>query len=362
MQVRFANVFHAAPFHTLHSASAVDLIKNILLRLTSPLPRLGVSVFFVISGYLITSILLREEHKNRRISVSAFYARRIFRIFPAFFIFLVIMAILSNLGVVRVTNSSLITSALFLCDTNAGNCDWWLGHTWSLAVEEQFYLVWPLAFSLLDRSHRARWLVVAYLVLMAASHVRFTNAAWADPGILGNSFPCVVTGALYACSNHAVLFVDRFATNRLIISGVLLLLVQPLFASIPLAGSLLQPINPVLIAFIFFASLRKPNFLTGFLSQGWLSKIGLISYSLYLWQQLFTADPDYGGGLLVQFPFLCLPVAVASYQLLERPMIRLGHRLSSTIIGRRLAIAGSAWEDEAARFRADRHGWVKRRS
>jgi peptidoglycan/LPS O-acetylase OafA/YrhL len=140
------------------------------------------------------------------------------------------------------------------------------------------------------------------------------------------------------------------------------LLVQPLFASIPLAGSLLQPINPVLIAFIFFASLRKPNFLTGFLSQGWLSKIGLISYSLYLWQQLFTADPDYGGGLLVQFPFLCLPVAVASYQLLERPMIRLGHRLSSTIIGRRLAIAGSAWEDEAARFRADRHGWVKRRS
>ena len=68
------------------------------------------------------------------------------------------MAILAHLGVVRVASSSFIASALFLVDTRVEPGTWWLGHTWSLAVEEQFYLVWPLALSLLDRPYRARWL------------------------------------------------------------------------------------------------------------------------------------------------------------------------------------------------------------
>ena len=346
MQYRFANVFHAAPFHTLHSASSIDVLKNIILRFTLPLPGLGVSFFFVISGYLITSILLREETKNQSISIPAFYVRRIFRILPAFFMFLAIMAILVRLGVVRVANSSFIASVLFLADTRVGPGSWWLGHTWSLAVEEQFYLVWPLAFSLLDRPYRARWLAAVYVVLMAISYARITTEMWVDPSI-ANSFPCIVTGALYACSNRAVLLVDRFASNRLVASAVLLLLVQPLAASIPLVAALLRPINPALIAFIFFGSLRKPTLLTGLLAQGWLSKIGLISYSLYLWQQLFTGRPPEGANPLMLVPFLFVLPAVASYYLLERPMIRVGHGLSSAIIGRRLASAAGAWEHEA---------------
>jgi peptidoglycan/LPS O-acetylase OafA/YrhL len=353
MQYRLANVFHAAPFHTLHSASSIDLIKNIILRFTLPLPGLGVSFFFVTSGYLITSILLREETRNQSISIPAFYVRRIFRILPAFFSFLAIMAVLAHSGVVKVANSSFIISALFLADTRVEPGTWWLGHTWSLAVEEQFYLVWPLAFSLLDRAYRARWLAVVYVVLMAASYARITTEMWVDPGILGNSFPCIVTGALYACSNRAVLLVDRFATNRLVVSAVLLLLVQPFAASIPLVGALLRPINPALVAFIFFGSLRKATLHTGLLAQGWLSKIGLVSYSLYLWQQLFTGRPPDGASSLMLVPFLFILPAVASYYLLERPMIRVGHSLSSAIIGRRLASAAGTWEHEAAGSRSD---------
>ena len=141
-------------------------------------------------------------------------------------------------------------------------------------------------------------------MLTAASYARITTEMWVDPGILGNSFPCIVTGALYACSNRAVRLVDRFATNRLVVSAVLLLVVQPFAASIPLVGALLRPINPALIAVIFFGSLRKPTLLTGLLAQGWLSKFGLISYDRYLWQQLFTGRPPNGASALMLVPFL----------------------------------------------------------
>jgi peptidoglycan/LPS O-acetylase OafA/YrhL len=119
---------------------------------------LGVDLFFVLSGFLITTLLLEERARFRAISFSRFYLRRALRLFPALWVFLaaslVIYAALGSglrgqlkavlLGFTYTTNLGVIT----------GHWDGRFGHLWSLAVEEQFYLVWPLVLVLVLRTRR----------------------------------------------------------------------------------------------------------------------------------------------------------------------------------------------------------------
>lgn len=337
---RYLNSSPLTALRDLHSAPLSDVAKNMLLRLTLPFPTLGVSVFFVISGYLITTILLREESKYQSISIAAFYARRVFRIIPAFAAFLLFIAALTFLGFLGISWLSFLKAGAFLGDTSLrGDC-WWLGHTWTLSVEEQFYLVWPLAFSLLRRSNRALWLAVAYVVLIGISYVPSMSWIWVtwtqQSGlIVGSAFPCIVAGAFYASSKDAMRAVDRFATGNRILAATLLLLVQPFFVSMPVVALVMRPFIPLLIAFVFFGSLCKRSIFSPALSARWLSLIGLISYSLYLWQECFTGPLTDGGVTIFHWTILCFPIAAVSYFAVEKPMIRIGHRISRDIIGRR---------------------------
>ena len=112
---------------------------------------LGVQLFFVLSGYLITTLLLRERDRTGRISLSSFYMRRARRILPAFLAYVAVIALLQALGLL---NIPLRYYAYVLSQTwnyqvlwnpsvdPTGH--WYFGHYWSLALEEQFYLLWPL--------------------------------------------------------------------------------------------------------------------------------------------------------------------------------------------------------------------------
>ena len=337
MDWRFRNTFQLTAFHDLHSASIWNVMKNFLLRLAVPLPLLGVSIFFVISGYLITTILLREESRYQSVSITAFYARRAFRILPAFSLYLVFIGILTLFGILNVPSLSFLKAGAFLSDTSLPGGIWWLGHTWSLSVEEQFYLVWPLTFSLLSRGNRARWLAIGYVLFLSTSYFPSLTWMWNDQLIIGQAFPCIITGAFYACSPNAVRKVDELATGNKILAAVGLLLVQPFFASMQFLTLVFRPFVPILIAFVFFGSLRKRSIFSEALSARWLSGIGLISYSLYLWQQPFTGSLSYGGGDILRWTILCIPIAAISYFVIEKPMISVGHRISSRIMANRSA-------------------------
>ena len=104
--------------------------------------RLGVQIFFVISGFLITSLLLREKESTGSISLKLFYARRTLRIFPAFYLFFITIAVLSYLRLIELPRYDLLHAATYTMNYS-GNGTWWMGHLWSLSVEEQFYFVWP---------------------------------------------------------------------------------------------------------------------------------------------------------------------------------------------------------------------------
>src|SRR6266498_3807637 len=161
---------------------------------------LGVDVFFVLSGYLITSLLIVEVHRTGRISIKQFYARRARRLLPALFALLFAVGLvgifwlpqqaaklrgdlLASLG--YVTNWWLIAenSSYF----GGGDRPRLLTHLWSLAVEEQFYLVWPLVLILFARARARRWTMLAVLVSGVAASTALAPllgaalAVWARP-------------------------------------------------------------------------------------------------------------------------------------------------------------------------------------
>jgi peptidoglycan/LPS O-acetylase OafA/YrhL len=112
---------------------------------------LGVNIFFGLSGYLITRLLVEEFRQKGEISFRNFYVRRSLRIIPAFYIYLGVITALVFWRVLQIPHSQLVRAALFL--TNYFRCYetpdfWYVGHTWVLAVEAQFYVFWPVLLDL----------------------------------------------------------------------------------------------------------------------------------------------------------------------------------------------------------------------
>ena len=193
---------------------SLDLVPPLISRLMLPFAGLGVQIFFVISGFLITTLLIREEKADHQISIGAFYIRRIFRILPAFMVFMFTLFALRAAGIIQLDNEAFGRSALFVCNFSIEKCSWWLAHTWSLGVEEQFYLAWPLLFVVV-KSTRVPALVAIILMLIAGS-------LYCPPLV---SFEPIAIGALVAASPRTQVFLSRFVTNWSvnIAIGVLLL-------------------------------------------------------------------------------------------------------------------------------------------
>lgn len=289
----------------------------------------GVRTFFVLSGYLITVLLLRELAKTGRISLRGFYLRRATRIFPAFYVFLGVVTILVTCGYLVVPQLQLWLASVYLSNFQAFRA-WPIGHLWSLAVEEHFYLLWPLTLALIGK-RRACIGVIA--VILASPFIRFI--AWhlstdLQPLIRNASpfvFDALATGCLLALAREVL------EKQRLYMA----VLAAPWFWIVPmlLVGTLLAP-SPIWmpkpaitfanfgIALAIHRGLLYPNArVSQFLETTPMVWIGTISYSLYLWQQLFldrsqTSWPH-------AFPVnivLAFCLAATSHYLVEQPILR----------------------------------------
>src|ERR1700753_2781860 len=115
--------------------------QDAITRQAGRFAHFGVEVFFVISGLLITTLLLKEREQTGRIDLVNFYLRRTFRIFPAAFFYITVVAIVAHPGYLRYAYT------YTMCYASQAR-PWLLGHLWSLSVEEQFYLLWPAALIL----------------------------------------------------------------------------------------------------------------------------------------------------------------------------------------------------------------------
>jgi hypothetical protein len=164
---------------------------------------IGVDIFFVLSGYLITGVLAQEYAKNGRLNLVNFYMRRFLRLVPA--LWLLLAASVVWYAAEQLVRPGLLGS-VFASGTYIMNFNrifrWmgegFLGHTWSLAVEEQFYLVWPLALILIPRAYWLRTAVFAAILVMLW---RFYLALeGADVGRIYNGPDCRMDTILVGCA------------------------------------------------------------------------------------------------------------------------------------------------------------------
>ena len=127
---------------------------RIVLEFADSISTLGVCIFFVISGLIITKLALRDRHKVGSFSARKFYIRRLLRIVPPFYAYLLFVLALTALGAIGQHSAETLKAATFSCNLPDADCGWFGGHSWSLAYEEQFYLMFPLLFIAVGRELR----------------------------------------------------------------------------------------------------------------------------------------------------------------------------------------------------------------
>jgi peptidoglycan/LPS O-acetylase OafA/YrhL len=288
---------------------------------------LGVKFFFVISGVLITGLLLKEIDKTSTISLPKFYFRRTLRIFPPYYFYLFVIFLASYFGILNIRGESFIAPLTYT--SNYINVDsWHLLHTWSLSVEEQFYLIYPFVLLFLGRK-KIVWVLAGLVIvspfLRLIDYQTFSESGkmWIYYGFHANADGLAV-GCLLA------IFYERLHQSRVYLK----LLNSPLIFVVPIVlifvNSTIDPREFYLgISFTisnFLAAIcidwaitnYNENAFGKFLNTAPMEKIGVMSYSIYLWQQPFLdrSEPQWFN----LFPYNFIGIAIfslISYYLIE---------------------------------------------
>ena len=316
------------------------------------LGNVGVRLFFIISGFLITTLLLRDIDRFGRIKLKVFYVRRAIRIFPAVYLYIAIIWLLYLLGFFDLTYklgsqqyaSSAIPSLMYAISfTQNYNHDynWYFNHLWSLAVEEQFYLLWPFALFALGVS---RGLKILVAVVCLAPPVRFVMSMQGPVYeiALTREFQAVADALAMGCILailHNRLDANRRYQTWLKFGGV------P-FAVLMIAigyGLAFKSKTLALVIGVSFANIGmsvllhhavlNPGSIAGKI-YNWkpLTLLGVISYSLYLWQQPFLFfRSDYWICAFPQNVILALVCGFASYWCVERTFAAVKERWTKAL-------------------------------
>jgi peptidoglycan/LPS O-acetylase OafA/YrhL len=301
------------------------------------LGNLGVRVFFVISGYLITGLLMRERGRTGTVHLGRFYLRRTLRIFPAYYAYVGVIAAFVLLGRVVLQPTDLAHVLTYTQNYNVPPNAWLVGHAWSLSVEEQFYLLWPAVFGAAG-IRKGIWIALAFAIVAPV---------WR---LLGNMHPPAwypLTGYNFEMMGDALAI------------GCLLAMVRERLWSNTVYRRLLESrwfwLVPVVVAVLATKEDGRFQWLIGNsltnvclamcidwcvrFHQGRIGRVlnwrplafmGVLSYSLYLWQQPFLnrAGTAWMSGYPQNVALLAL-AALASYYAVERPFLRLRQRIEA---------------------------------
>lgn len=301
---------------------------------------IGVDIFYVISGFLITGILVRELEEKKTISLIAFYARRIKRLLPASFLvifttgvtgfFLIPASMRQSFGRDLIAASTYISNFLFAhWQNDYQNLDSTPSpfiHFWSLAVEEQFYIFWPLLVLILFRMGKKRAVLFGVITVFFASFIFSLYLTERAPIW---SFYILPTRAWELAAGALLIFLPELKRNRMVI--VLLSLVAIMISSYifdentPFPG--IAALAPVIATVLLIASRGKwPTMLNLVGNSRIVQWLGAISYPLYLWHWPVLVIPAiYLGENLTfyQTAFLLLLtvlLADATFRWVEKPI------------------------------------------
>lgn len=299
----------------------------------------GVAIFFVISGFLITGILLNDQHR----SILRFFARRMLRLYPALLLYVAGLTVFARMGWATVPAGATVTALTYTSNyapfTSSARET---SHLWSLGVEEQFYLVWPMVIFYMRRlapllaiaGIGAAWWLRVYPPIDKAHYVDRYFIPAADSILIG----CLA--ALIICPRFRTsTTVQRLTSAPETLFVAIICFVAPKWLLLPYLSERQQvfvnlEIQRVGVALlVLWICTNQASGLVRRLEWRPLRYLGRISYGVYLWQGLFVrngaADP---AGWFQRWPYnfiLAICVAALSYELVERRFLRLKNRMSA---------------------------------
>lgn len=291
----------------------------------------GVRLFFVLSGFLITFLLLNEKITKGSINLKTFWIRRFLRLMPVYYVAILFTFIIELIGLIRIPNCSYYYALTYTYNFVTPDCNWkGFSHFWSLAVEEHFYLLWPIFLHL---SIRFSAIFILMLVCFFAWMSDLSFIFELTKGMSRWTYPAIVPIAIGTISAFLITFRSKyFEENSSLFFDFMLLLAFTLILSPFLAMEfqhnykvILQSTGvALLLLYIFY---NQESLLVKVLSFQPLITIGLMSYGLYIWQGVFTGNGSYRK---FSWPpsvdvgiFLTFFVSIVSYYYLERPILKL---------------------------------------
>jgi peptidoglycan/LPS O-acetylase OafA/YrhL len=313
---------------------------------------LGVSIFFVISGLLITWLMIRERDATGAFSLPNFYIRRFLRILPVFWLLILIVSALKSAQMISISWLDILRAFTFTHNYPLSlhypqiDYAWWLHHTWSLSLEEQFYLIWPSLFAFMPRRLVPRLAVVLALsgpVLRILDYYLLPSLRGYEPGAFQIRIDILMAGCASAFLLESPVWRQRIERIRvwpvLAATSSFLLLAEPVFDIHFTAHSLTRTVMRATVPTIQAAAIAltllvlvagKRGVMFTVVNLRAAQHLGKLSYSLYIWQQIFFL-PSFGTiavgapwrwPALFRLPLIYL-AAFCSFNFFERPFIKL---------------------------------------
>ena len=344
LAVFFVIVEHWGPYfkeHTLPDYIKTTFVENGLF---------GVNLFFVLSGFLITSILLNEKRKDTEgkqfTIIKNFFVRRVLRIFPIYYLVIILCCLFQYQFVKdHIWYYLTYTSNILPYATNKPNV---LSHTWSLAVEEQFYLIWPWLIIFINKKYLKYVFVSAIIIGIVSKYLALYAFHHNFPVLVFNCFDSFGIGGMYAYIRLDREKCLKFEKTFRVVLPLLLFLAWRMasFGGIPILVTYARTLDSLIaIALIMFAINNQSEWMRKYvLENRVLNFIGKISYGLYLYH--YTLGPSYDSFIETYArnhpslpPFVsgfytsyCVKLALLiticwlSFRLIEQPILRLKKR------------------------------------
>jgi peptidoglycan/LPS O-acetylase OafA/YrhL len=305
------------------------IASHLLFGIIDGVGELGVEIFFGISGYVICRSFILEVERHGYVCLKGFYLRRAFRIIPPLLLYVTLILLLVWAGYIPEWARPVVRALTFTCNFPDANCGGWFGaHTWSLSVEEQFYIVIPIMFAGIGMQRR--W-IMTFGILCFPFFVLFLYLAHCTASASFLSRFVTIGFGVFCAINEST--VQKLVSRSPIYVFTLVIGAMAfiaLYSGSRTATILHVLVLPPLIMFSLIQPIVTPSMFSRLLNSRPLQWVGAISYSLYLWQQLATW-PHRGTAFNAIGVVGCVFFAYVSFQFFEKPLIRAGRVLSNSI-------------------------------